>query len=268
MTGKLIVHGDGRVAGPAVIEYNHPFPTPCGSWGSGAMNGVIMHTMVGNLPGTITVFNELNPPDGLGPRSAHFGIDQQGKIHQFGPIGKRWIAWHIAAGNDAWYGIEHADGGNPDTPLTDAQLTASAQLVECLSAFAGFPLQITGSPSVQGYGTHSMGGMPWGGHTCPDSATRHVRSAQQAEILARAEALRTPAQPSPAQPLRVAADGSASLHGLAAAHSLTVPDVIWQTAQHTAAGWGPLEARYVSAGNWDQPMPTGMIVWLGKAGQH
>src|SRR6266699_608157 len=74
MTGKLIVHGDGRVAGPAVIEYNHPFPTPCGSWGSGAMNGVIMHTMVGNLPGTITVFNELNPPDGLGPRSAPVGV--------------------------------------------------------------------------------------------------------------------------------------------------------------------------------------------------
>jgi hypothetical protein len=268
MTGKLIVQGDGRVAGPAVIEYNDPFPTVCGSWGSGAMNGVIMHTMVGNLPGTITVFNELNPPDGNGPRSAHFGIDQAGKIHQFGPIGKGWIAWHIAAGNDTWYGIEHADDGNPDIPLTSAQLTASAQLVECLSAFAGFPLQISDSPSVDGYGTHSMGGMPWGGHTCPDSATHHVRSAQRKEVLARAQALRTPVQPPPPQPVKVAADGSASLYGLAAAYSLTVPDLIWQTAEHAAAGWGPLESRYLSAGSWDQPMPTGMIVWLGKSGQH
>jgi hypothetical protein len=44
--------------------------------------------------------------------SAHFGIAQNGSVHQFGPIGKGWIAWAQAAGNAAWYSIEHADDGN------------------------------------------------------------------------------------------------------------------------------------------------------------
>ena len=78
------------------------------------------------------------------------------------------MAWAQVAGNLAWYSIEHADNRNPNNPLTDAQIAASAQLVELLSRFAGFPLQVTNSVTGKGYGVHYMGGKAWGDHTCPD----------------------------------------------------------------------------------------------------
>ena len=185
--GRLTVGIDGRLSGAAVLEYNSPWPCVNGSWGSGAMQGVLMHTMVGTLPGTIASFNDPHRQ-----ASAHFGVDETGKIHQFGPIGKGWIAWHAVAANLTWYGIEHADAGNPDNPLTPPQITASAQIVECLSAFAGFPLWVTDRPAGRGYGTHNMGGEAWGGHTCPDLPPQHIRSAQRQAILDLAKEIRAP----------------------------------------------------------------------------
>ena len=186
--GRLKVDkGSGHVLGATTISYNEPFPCVNGSWGSGAMQGVVMHTMVGNLPGTIDVFNTPSYQ-----ASAHFGIDQQGHIHQFGPIGKGWIAWAQVAGNLTWYSIEHADNGDPNNPLTSAQIVSSAQLVEMLSTFAGFPLQVTDRVAGRGYGVHSMGGIAWGGHSCPDvSATHHVRSLQRQAIVDLAKEIRT-----------------------------------------------------------------------------
>ena len=181
MTGPLSVGSDGRVTGPAAITYNTPFPCVNGSWGSGAMTGVIMHTMVGSQAGTISWFN--NP---AAQASAHFAVAYDGAIHQFGPIGQGWIAWHAGSANVTWYGIEHEDGGDPSRPLTDAQLTASAQLTEMLTGFAGIPLQVTDSPSTGGLGTHSMGGSSWGGHACPGD----VRAAQRGEGIRRAQAIR------------------------------------------------------------------------------
>jgi hypothetical protein len=207
--GRLTVAADGRITGHAGISYNTPFPTKNGSWGSGAMQGVVMHTMVGNLPGTIELFNDPAPGGDPGKAvSAHFGIDQQGNIHQFGPIGKGWIAWAEVAGNLAWYSIEHADNGNTKNPLTDAQITASAQLVEVLSRFAGFPLQVTDSTGGTGYGTHVMGGAAWGGHTCPGPGPR---AGQRAEIIAQAKAIRAGSAPQPAGPTRAEAVAAAKL---------------------------------------------------------
>jgi hypothetical protein len=193
--GKLKVQDDGRVTGPASIAYNDPFPCVNGSWGSGAMQGVVMHTMVGNLPSCITVFNDPSYQ-----ASAYFGIDQQGNIHQFGPIGKGWIAWAEVAGNLTWYSIEHADDGNPDIPLTAAQIRSSAQLVEMLSSYAGFPLQVTDSVNGRGYGVHFMGGEAWGGHTCPDLPPKHVRSKQRPAIIALAKQIRAGGTPPPPPP--------------------------------------------------------------------
>ena len=181
MTGRLTVGTDGRITGPAAITYNTPFPCVNGSWGSGAITGVIMHTMVGTQAGTISWFN--NPQ---AQASAQFGVGFDGAIHQFGPIGQGWIAWHAGSANATWYGIEHEDGGDPSRPLTDAQLTASAQLTEMLCGFAGIPLQVTNSPANWGLGTHSMGGSAWGGHACPGD----VRAAQRGEVIRRARAIR------------------------------------------------------------------------------
>lgn len=199
--GRLKVRSDGRVTGPATISYNDPFPCVNGSWGSGAMKGVVMHTMVGNLPGTITVFNDPSYK-----ASSHFGIDRSGRIHQFGPIGKGWIAWAQVAGNLEWYSIEHADNGNTRNPLTDAQITASAQLVEMLSAFAGFPLQVTDSVNRKGYGTHVMGGAAWGGHTCPGPGPR---AGQRTAIIALAKQIRQGTPPPPSWQARALANAAA-----------------------------------------------------------
>lgn len=189
MTAKLVIDARGRLAGDADIAYNTPWPCPNGHYGMGEVRGLIMHTMVGNLPGTIQVFN--NPSYGA---SAHFGISQAGHIHQFGPVGD-WVAWHIAAGNPYWIGVEHADDGDPDNPLTEAQLTASAQIVEAVSAHYGTPLRVTDSTTGRGYGTHSMGGAAWGGHSCPDISGHHVRSSQRYEIIRRALRIRSGPEP-------------------------------------------------------------------------
>lgn len=191
MTGKLTVGHGGHVTGPASITYNIPWPCPNGSWGSGSMMGVLEHTQVGNNPGTIAWFN--NPQ---AQASAHFAVAQDGRIWQFGPIGAGWIAWHAAEANGTWYGIEFADNGNPANPLTPEQIIAAAQLTECLSAFAGFPLQVSNAPSVEGFGWHGMGGAAWGGHyDCPGD----VRKAQRGQIIALAAAIRSGAvTPAPA----------------------------------------------------------------------
>lgn len=188
LPGRLTVGPGGRLHGPASITCNDPFPCVNGSFGSGAMQGVVMHTMVCNLAQCIDLFNDPGVE-----ASAHFGVAQDGRIHQFGPIGKGWIAWAQVAGNAAWYSIEHADNRNPDNPLTGAQITASAQLVELLSRFAGFPLQVTDSVTGRGFGVHNMGGQGWGGHTCPDLPPHHVRSAQRPVILGLARQIRAAA---------------------------------------------------------------------------
>jgi hypothetical protein len=189
--GRLEVDaGNGRVSGAASITYNEPWPCANGTpGGSGAMSGVVMHTMAGDLPGTIAWFN-----DPASEASAFFGIDQAGGIHQFGPLGRDWMAWAQAAGNPSWYSIEHADHEHPENPLTDAQVTASAQLLELLSRFAGFELQVSDSPDVEGYVCHSAGGQAWGGHLdCPGT----VRADQRARIVELAREIRDGEAPKP-----------------------------------------------------------------------
>jgi hypothetical protein len=192
--GRLEVDaGSGRVTGPADIVYNDPFPTHNGTpGGSGAMMGCVMHTEVGNNPGTVSWFN-----DPTSEASAFFCIAQSGQIAQMGPVGKDWMAWSQAAGNPHWYGIEHADNEHPETPLTTEQVTASAQLLELLSRFAGFPLQVSNDVSTEGYICHSDGGVAWGNHPdCPGS----VRAAQRAEIVGLAKEIRAGVAPAPPKP--------------------------------------------------------------------
>ena len=246
-TGRLEVAADGKVTGPAKITYNDPFPTRNGSYGSGAMMGVVMHTQVGNNPGTVAWFN--NPAS---QASAHFCVAQDGQIVQMGPIGKGWIAWAEAAGNPAWYSIEHADNTDPAIPLTVEQITASAQLVEVLSRFAGFPLQVSNSTEEKGYGTHAMGAAAWGGHTsCPGT----VRAAQRQQILDLARQIRDV----PDRVVHWRSMGLWSLAHEAAAHGTTPAEMIALAAK---AGhvYGPAMKKYVAAGDWDKRLPAG--TWL------
>ena len=259
MTGKLTVQGDGRVTGPAQIVHNDPFPCVNGSFGSGAEMGVLMHTTVSEAPSAVAWFN--NPQ---AQASAQFIIAESGEIWQMGPIGKGWMAWHAAAANPHWYGIEHADNGNPANPLTAAQITASAQLVECLSAFAGFPLQISDSPSVKGYGWHGMGGEAFGGHfDCPGN----VRKAQRPQIIALAMSIRGGPVTPPSVRQWVTA-GQSSLAALAAGQHCEPSAVLRLTAEHSPGAVYPANVAAwlngVFAGTVDpaKPMPAGLVLYL------
>lgn len=185
---KLHVGADGKLSGPGFhCSYNDPWPCANGTPGGGAsqMMGVIEHTMVGTLRSTIEWFN--NPAS---QASAFLGIEEDGHAHQFGPVGANWMAWAQAAGNPMWYSFEFADRGDPSRPLTADQIATGAQALECLSRF-GFPLQVTDSTDVKGFGTHGMGGVPWGNHPqCPGP----VRAAQRHEMVALAKQIRAGAQ--------------------------------------------------------------------------
>jgi hypothetical protein len=52
--------GGVRETGPVAITYNDPFPTANGRIGSSSavMTSQVLHTMVGNLPGTVAHFND------------------------------------------------------------------------------------------------------------------------------------------------------------------------------------------------------------------
>jgi N-acetylmuramoyl-L-alanine amidase len=253
--GRCHFDGEGKLQGPVSVRHNSPFPCVNGSYGSGAMDGVLMHTMVGQLqPGTVSVFN--NPSF---QASAHFGISQAGEVWQFGPVGKGWIAWHAEAANATYYGIEHADNGNPDNPLTAAQIAASAQVVEALSAFAGFPLQEANAPGEKGYGVHSMGGAAYGGHTCPDLPPHHVRSAQRPAILALARDIRGGTASAPAPSSEYVTDGRVSWVEIAAEHKTTAAYLL-----RLNGGPGepfPEDMRaYINDGNLKAPMPAKITV--------
>ena len=260
--GKLRVDtATGHVTGPAAITCNSPFPCVNGSWGSGPMMGLIMHTQVGNNPGSVAWFN--NP---AAQASAHFCIAQDGSIVQMGPIGKGWIAWAEGAGNGSWYSAEHADDGNPSNPLTPEQIVASAQLLECLSAFAGFPLQVSDSTAVKGYGWHGMGGAAWGGHVnCPGD----VRKAQRPQIIALAMAIRhgTP-EPAPPAVLKWVTEGAGTLAQLAASHHTEPSAILRMTAEHSPGGlFDPSLASWLNdvfggLANAHNPMPKGLVLYV------
>lgn len=175
----------GLIHGDISVTKNVPFPTQNCSHGSGRMNGLVLHTEVGFDRNVVREFNNRSAG-----ASAFFSVDFAGHVHQYIPVGQGYYSWAQVAGNPNWYSVECEDGGDPNRPLTDTQIIALAQLFECLSHFAGFPLRITDNPDGAGLGVHNMGGADWGGHTCPDLPPRHVRSHQRPAIMALAQAIR------------------------------------------------------------------------------
>jgi hypothetical protein len=229
MTERLHIDADGRLRGSANITQNSPWPCVNGQWGfKEPARGVVMHTEAGFEAGTISVFN-----DPSFQASAFFSIGRDGHIHQYGPVGKGWVAWTQAGGNFSWIGIEDEDQTHPGVPLTDAQLTAFAQILEACSAHCGFPLQATDDVAGHGLGWHGMGGAAWGGHfDCPGD----VRKAQRPEIIRRAAAIRS-GSPTPApQPGTVTANGTLTLAQLTAGNHSTPATTLRKTAEAAPNG--------------------------------
>jgi len=190
--GKLTVGKDGKLTGPAHITFNTPWPLAFArAHVTGQMDGALLHTMVGTLESCISTFNAPHPGG-----SAHIGIGQDGRVHQFVPLGQGYETYHAFAANLRWYGIETEDNGHPHTPIADAGLWAWAQVFECLSAFAGFPLQVTDRCDGRGLAYHRMC-HDWNLslHSCPGASfTDMVRVNQRAEIVRRAKLIRAGGQ--------------------------------------------------------------------------
>jgi hypothetical protein len=274
---KLSIDSAGRVTGTCPngkpVTLNHPFPCVNGvSGGMGTraqIRGFLPHTMVGNLAGTLSLFNRPGFD-----ASAHFCIDQAGQIVQMGPVGPgRWKAWAEAAGNPFWISAESADNGNPDNPYTPAQLWALAQIAELTSRpdQCNYPLQVTDSTGGLGIGTHAMGGAAYGGHSCPDVPPHHVRSAQRPQIITYARQLRGTGPghvPPPPPAFRTfTADGSKALAAIAGQVRVQPSAIIRATAEHSPrAAFTHTMAAYldeVFAGDAG-PMGKGLTWWYVK----
>jgi hypothetical protein len=193
MSLKCHFDGNGWLQGPIRITH---LSSPNHGSGFGTGRGVVMHTEAGYEAGTVETF--MNPAAQV---SAFFSIAQDGSCHQYVPVGRGLTAWSQAEGNSAWRGIEDEDRTNPAIPLTAAQLTTFAQILEACSEYDGFPLQITDSVGGTGLICHGDGGAAWGGHyNCPGN----VRKAQRPQIIALAKQIRAgggnvpPPTPTPA----------------------------------------------------------------------
>lgn len=243
--GRLEVGKDGRLTGPAKIVFNDPFPCVNGSWGSGAMQGALMHTTVGSMD---AAHNWFNNPAAQASANAIVGID--GTILQMGPFLKGWISWHAMAANLTWYGFEFVDNGDTRNPLTQEQIASGAQLVEVTSRNAGFPLRVTDRPAGRGFGMHCMGGQAWGGHTCPLPGPR---GGQRQVIVDLAKQVRHDTQPT------WTTTGRESLVEVGQDKGVYPSSILRMTAVHDHVYAGDL-AAYINGGNLKAPMPAGITL--------
>ncbi len=254
---KLRVDSEGRVHG-SNVSYNRPWP--CLSGVPGGMNvpggvlGLVMHTQVGNNPGSIAGFNDQTHH----PRkSAHFCIAQDGAVVQMGPV-NGWESWAQYKGNSRYYSAEFADDGDPSHPLTQAQINAGAQLLEVLSrdSVGRFPMQIADAVGDEGFGWHGMGGDDWGGHPdCPGK----VRKPQRADIIELAKAIRAGGDVE-----GYTCEGQKSLNGLSQQLHCPVSTILQLTAEHSpGATFYPRMADYLNGvfAADTEKVPAGITVY-------
>lgn len=217
---------DGWLQGPINIS-QHMTPNHYDTGFAARAKGLVQHTEAGTQLGTLATF--MDPGSS---RSAFFGVGEDGTVHQYLPVGRGYVAWAEKAGNPHWYSCECEDKGDTSVPMTQAQLTAFAQVLEACSARDGFPLQITDDVNGTGLITHGDGGAAWGDHPdCPGT----VRKAQRPQIIALAKAIRD------GQAISVwTAEGQLSLNDLASQklHN-QVSIVLRLTAEHSPGGLYP-----------------------------
>lgn len=180
--GRCHFDSSGWLQGPVSITHVMT-PNRYDSGFAAHARGLVFHTEQGFEAGTVATFLSR-----ASQASAFFSIAQSGACHQYLPVGHGYVAWAEAGGNPDHYSIEDEDGTHPSVPLTAAQITTFAQILEACSARDGFPLQITDDVNGQGLILHSDGGAAWGGHfSCPGP----VRAAQRPQIIALAMAIRS-----------------------------------------------------------------------------
>lgn len=134
-------------------------------------HGVVFHIMGASLAAADGWFH--NPSSRV---SAHFGIGQDGTLVQWVDTADK--AWHAAAANLHWFGVETEGSSGP---LSEAGCATFGRLYRWLTDTQGAAQGITNDPNGGvGFGWHGMGGAAWGGHDyCPGPE----RVAQRQHIL-------------------------------------------------------------------------------------
>lgn len=138
--------------------------------------GYIVHVVVGN-GSPYSTFENAPPGD---RRFSTAWVAKNGSSEQFQTLDM--LSWAQAAGNPFYWSFETE--GYPSEPLTDAQINTIAGWHN----FLGAPDVLAEAPGQPGSGTHYMGKLAYGGHTCPGPGPR---AAQRQTIIDRARQLRT-----------------------------------------------------------------------------
>lgn len=138
--------------------------------------GWVLHVVVGD-GSPFQTFQTAKSPD---RRFSHLWVSKAGSIEQYQLLSRK--SWAQGQGNGTWWSVETE--GFPDEALTDRQIRALAHIHKTLGA----PNEIATTPSGSGIGTHQMGGLAWGGHSCPGT----IRAGQRAAIIQAATALDQP----------------------------------------------------------------------------
>ncbi|WP_131769523.1 peptidoglycan recognition protein family protein, partial [Candidatus Protofrankia californiensis] len=134
--------------------------------------GLILHVQEGNG----SPFGEFNNP--ATQKSSHLWLSKAGHFEQYVPFTMK--AWAQKAGNTEWISCE-CEGrvGEDYTPIQSERL---GELYAWGIRVFGWAAQVTDDPKGRGIGTHRMGGIAWGGHSCPGG----LRAGRRQDILAAA----------------------------------------------------------------------------------
>jgi hypothetical protein len=158
---------------------------------------LIFHTMVGNLRPVDAMFRK----GGYSGVESHFGLggpwepgDLDGVLWQWQAIDRQADAQ--GDGNAYATSVETADGGDPDRPWTDKQVTALVHLGIWWCKQTGHPLRLVDLPSEAGFGYHSQF-RAWNAdrHTCPNPT--RIKQLKTVVIPRVADALRAGSPPAP-----------------------------------------------------------------------
>ena len=136
--------------------------------------GWIEHVVVGN-GSPWGYFEGLKYPN---RKFSTFWASKVGVIEQYTETYRE--SWAQASGNGMYWSVETE--GFPDELLTQRQIVACAKIHNFLQA----PDRLANAVGEYGIGTHSMGGIAWGGHACPGP----LRAGQRMAIIAMARMMR------------------------------------------------------------------------------
>jgi hypothetical protein len=140
-----------------------------GSRGNGPFRdflGVCIHVNV-DENGTPDSFWRNNP----GQVTPNFQIYKDGSVHQILPF--NWQPWCQVDGNFNYAAIEFA--GMPNEPMTHAQLVSGAKILRVYHNEMDMALKLANHPGERGLAGHRIGGISWGGHSCPGDVRMNQR---------------------------------------------------------------------------------------------